>query len=279
MTITKTKDFAKIFAIIAGLLFLVCTALRVLALSFDRMIIMYSGNIYAYISVDYYVNGMAMLLMLAGLTALCFTCKRSAALALPIAGIAVINVYLLISNVLNFVIEYLNGYAMDFVPFMMEHNFNVFYLLSTVALIFLSIQVAISVSSKKGTVGLILFAALTVLFSVLAYGAFFLGDIFEFIYDIGYGLASNILQHLLVSASVFIYGFGILFLSLWLIFRPKTVEVQVKEKKSKGNNTEEVTEDGFIETQADETVESAPTEVGAAPESGEAFTEKAFAEP
>ncbi len=286
MTITKTKDFAKIFAIISGFFFLICGALKTVYAAAPLFIYMFEcliNNSNIYFSIDFDQVMMLEIVALFTLSALCYSCKRSNALIIPVVSLAFVNLYSLVISAgydVYVVFNLLMGRNMSDATYYSNNLFYVlFSIISLIALFFLFLLISVNVSMKKGIVLQIVFAILAVVTSIIAYVSLCVGDVIQIIsgllFEGGYGFLHFIGWSLLMPAvnNLVQLGFvvGVLLMAIWLVFRPKTVEVQVKEKKSKKKNAEEVTEDGFIETTADDNAEAAPTE-------GEAFTEKAFAE-
>ena len=247
---TKTRDLAKIFAIFAGFFFLVGGLLKTVYAASPLFIYMFDrlfngSNIY--FSIELSQITMLEIIALFTLSGLCYSCKRSSALIIPVVSFAFINLYSLVVSFCYDVyatLQLLMGYSMSSA---LDYSTNIFYvgfaLISLFAIAFLILLISVNVSLKKGFVLPLIFAFLTIVTSVLAYLSLCAGDVVQlilncfdyFAYSGGisftYIFSWFLFMPFLNNLIQFVFVCGIFFMAVWLIFRPKTIEIKSKKEK------------------------------------------------
>ena len=246
MTKTKTRDIGIAFAILAGILFLFCTVTKLIATFTPELAYLHDRWIYDgqvnFIQVDE-LCCIIEVLALAGLSAICFSRKRTNALIFAYLAIGFVNIKMSIDSVWYTAADLVKG------------NFDIFAILVTVfmlisvsfnllALLFFTIQTATNTRFEKGIVsqvflGVLAFgAAVSSSFVYLPHltadvlGLFVSGKLGVITNGLG-GVTEVVLVPLMNNIVALMFSGGAFFLALWLAFRPKTYEVLIETKEEK----------------------------------------------
>lgn len=270
MTKTKTRDIGIAFAIIAGIIFLFCTVIKFIATFMPELAYMYDN--WFFNSGDNHLMNMNELcgvietFALATISAICFSLRRSNILICAYLAIGLVNIQNSVSNVCGTVVDIVDG------------NFDVFGLLVTVftvlstafilpALFFFIIQICTNTRYEKGIVSqvfLVIFALFAVIFSVLAYFPALAADVLGFFVEgkldmitkgVG-GFTEALLVPLINNVVKLAFAAGAFFLTMWLVFRPKTIEIVIETKEEK-KARKEAEKKAKAEAKADKTAAKA----------------------
>lgn len=247
MTRTKIKDIGRAFAILAGLLFLACTAIKLTATALPALAYLHDRWIFDgevnYMQVDELCS-IIEILALAGFTAICFSMQRTKALMFPILAVGFVNLKLIIDTVWYEAADLIGGKAIDIFSLLSSVFVVIAAIATLLALLFFIVQTAINTSFEKGVVSqvfLALMAFVAVALSSLAYLLQLSGDVLGFfsygrLEMIGNGLggfSESLLVPVLLNLLKLCFAAASLFFALWLVFRPKKIDVLIETKEEK----------------------------------------------